>query len=61
MQVELERSGDVGMMLDDAGGFDLMDDERLMMAGPGPAGMMGRPKRCVLLPCCFLVTFLLFS
>jgi hypothetical protein len=53
-QVELERSGEGGLLLDDAGSFDLLeDDHRLMMpggAGPGAAaaaggGLMGRSKR----------------
>jgi hypothetical protein len=44
----MERSGDAGMMLDDAGGYDLLDDERLMggaTGGPGPASLMNRSKR----------------
>jgi hypothetical protein len=47
-QVELERSGDAGMLLDDAGGYDMLDDERLMggaSGGPGPASLMNRSKR----------------
>lgn len=47
LQVELERSGDLGLMLDDAGGFDMLDEDRLLMGpgsgGPGPAGL--RAKR----------------
>lgn len=37
------------MMLDEAG-YDVMDDDRLLMgagpSAPGPAGLMGRTKRC---------------
>eukprot|EP00878_Enallax_costatus_P025374 GHUV01027146.1.p1 GENE.GHUV01027146.1~~GHUV01027146.1.p1 ORF type:complete len:172 (+),score=51.46 GHUV01027146.1:552-1067(+) len=44
---ELERTGDAGMMLDEAG-YDVMDDDRLLMgagpSAPGPAGLMGRTK-----------------
>ncbi|WIA42053.1 hypothetical protein OEZ86_009341 [Tetradesmus obliquus] len=48
LKVELERSGDAGMLLDDAGGYDVMDDDRIMMGGtsggPGPASLMNRSK-----------------
>eukprot|EP00775_Hariotina_reticulata_P005275 gene5275-5510_t len=55
LKVELERSGEGGLLLDDAGSFDLLeDDHRMMMPGgpgaPGAAaaaggGLMGRSKR----------------
>lgn len=48
LQLELERSGEGGMMLDDGGGYDMMyDDDRLLAGGlpsTGPPGM-GRIKR----------------
>lgn len=52
-QIELDRSGEGGMMVDDGGSFEaLYDDERMMMGevmpGLGPAGGLpgvGRIKR----------------
>ncbi|KAF6263762.1 hypothetical protein COO60DRAFT_1488339 [Scenedesmus sp. NREL 46B-D3] len=48
LKVEMERSGDAGMLLDDAGGYDMLEDERLLggaTGGPGPASLMNRSKR----------------
>ncbi len=53
LQLELERAGDAGLLLDDAGGaYELSDDDRLPVLGmappgpgSGPGGMAGRSKR----------------